>query len=95
MLKTMREQASEASMQAVQLIPRKTQFVARPDGATKASPGYIRGGLQPRTARRIREYIDDNIELRVTVGALAKIATLSVSYFARSSSLPAPLRTTI
>ena len=85
MLRAPGEQASEASMQAVQLIPRKTQSVSRSDGEISSAPGgHIRGGLPPRTVRRISEYIDNNIEQRITVEVLANLACLSVSYFVRA-----------
>jgi transcriptional regulator GlxA family with amidase domain len=85
MLRAPGDQASEASMQAVQLIPRKTQSVSRSDGETSSAPGgHIRGGLPPRTVRRISEYIDNNIEQRITVEVLANLASLSVSYFVRA-----------
>ena len=85
MLRILGEQASEASMQAVQPIPCKTQSVSRPGGEISSAPGgHIRGGLPPRTVRRISEYIDNNIEQRITVEVLANLASLSVSYFVRA-----------
>ena len=78
MLRTLGEQEGEASMQAVQLIPCKTQSVSRPDGEISSAPsGHIRGGLPPRTVRRISEYIDNNIEQLITVEVLAKLARVS------------------
>ena len=71
-------------MQA-QLISRETQSVSRPDGEISSAPGgHIRGGLPPRTVRQISEYIDSNIEQRITVELLANLASLSVSYFVRA-----------
>jgi AraC family transcriptional regulator len=85
MLRIVGEQASEASMQAVQPIPCKTQSVSRPGGEISCAPGgHIRGGLPPRTVRRISEYIENNIEQRITVEVLANLASLSVSYFVRA-----------
>ena len=46
--------------------------------------GLVRGGLPPRVLRRLREHIDANIEQRISVEALAKLANLSVWYFVRA-----------
>jgi AraC family transcriptional regulator len=84
MLRTPGEQAS-GLMQAAQLIPCKTESVSRTDGEIRSAPAsHIRGGLPPRTVRRISEYIDNNIEQRITVQVLAELASLSVSYFVRA-----------
>lgn len=84
MLRTLGEQAS-GLMQAAQLIPCRTESVSRTDGEIRSAPASrIRGGLPPRTVRRISEYIDNNIEQRITVQALAELASLSVSYFVRA-----------
>jgi AraC-like DNA-binding protein len=48
---------------------------------TIEAAGYTRGGLSPRVLRRIREYIDDNIDQRISVELLAGLAKLSVCYF--------------
>ena len=45
---------------------------------------YARGGLPPRVIRRLREHIDNNIDQRISVEALAKLANLSVCYFVRA-----------
>src|SRR5262249_35157422 len=45
---------------------------------------YFRGGLPPRVVRRVREHIDGNIDQRISVEALAKLANLSVCYFVRA-----------
>ena len=45
---------------------------------------YFRGGLPPRVVRRLREHIDTNIDQRISVEALAKLANLSVCYFVRA-----------
>jgi transcriptional regulator GlxA family with amidase domain len=54
-----------------------------PSGAM-VSAGVARGGLAPRVLRRIREYIDGNIEQRISVELLAGLANLSVCYFVRA-----------
>jgi AraC-like DNA-binding protein len=46
--------------------------------------GFARGGLPPRVVRRVREYIDDNIDQRISVVLLAGLANLSVCYFVRA-----------
>jgi AraC family transcriptional regulator len=48
---------------------------------------YFRGGLPPRVVRRLREHIDGNIDQRISVEALAKLANLSVCYFVRAFKL--------
>ena len=45
---------------------------------------HLRGGLPPRVVRRLREHIDSNIDQRISVQALAKLARLSVCYFVRA-----------
>jgi AraC family transcriptional regulator len=45
---------------------------------------YSRGGLSPRTARRICEYIDGHIGQHISIKTLARIADLSVCYFVRA-----------
>lgn len=48
------------------------------------SPAFARGGLPPRVLRRLRDHIDANIEQRISVEALARLANLSVCYFVRA-----------
>ena len=48
-----------------------------------ASP-RISGGLSPRTARRVRDFIDAHLEESVSIQALAEIAGLSMYHFARA-----------
>ncbi|MCC8953211.1 helix-turn-helix transcriptional regulator [Bradyrhizobium sp. Pear77] len=52
--------------------------------AAMPAQGFVRGGLSPRVLRRLREYIDANIEQRISVEALARLANLSVCYFVRA-----------
>ncbi|MCC8963876.1 helix-turn-helix transcriptional regulator [Bradyrhizobium sp. Pear76] len=52
--------------------------------AAAPSQGFIRGGLPPRVLRRIRDHVDANIEQRISVEALARLANLSVCYFVRA-----------
>jgi AraC family transcriptional regulator len=44
----------------------------------------IRGGLAPRTLRRVREYIEANLEDRISIASLASVAGLSTFHFARA-----------
>jgi AraC family transcriptional regulator len=94
MFKTSDEQTIECP--ASSFLPSDTEDVLRvllmqpveassPDPASAApSVGYVRGGLPPRVVRRLREHIDANIERRISVEALAKLANLSVCYFVRA-----------
>ena len=54
----------------------------RPNATAVAA--YVRGGLPPTVVRRLREHIDSNIDQRISVEALAKLANLSVCYFVRA-----------
>ena len=45
---------------------------------------HARGGLRPAVVRRLREHIDNNIDQRISVEALARLANLSVCYFVRA-----------
>jgi AraC-like DNA-binding protein len=51
---------------------------------TAGPAASVRGGLPPRVVRRLREHIDSNIGQRISVEALAKLANLSIWYFARA-----------
>jgi AraC family transcriptional regulator len=51
---------------------------------TTAPVSCFRGGLPPRVVRRLHEHIDSNIDQRISVEALAKLANLSVCYFVRA-----------
>jgi len=44
----------------------------------------IRGGLPPRTLRRVREYIEAHLDETIGIRALAAIAGLSMYHFARA-----------
>ena len=52
--------------------------------AAIVSPGFVRGGLAPWVLRRLRDHIDANIDQRISVEELAKLANLSVCYFVRA-----------
>jgi AraC family transcriptional regulator len=84
----MDELESEGSRQAfrpVILEPERDLPVPHllPSGAM-VTAGFARGGLPPRVLRRIREYIDGNIDQRISVELLAGLASLSVCYFVRA-----------
>jgi AraC-like DNA-binding protein len=53
-------------------------------GGMPALDGLIRGGLPPWIVQRTRAFIDANIDQRITVDLLARLANLSVSYFVRA-----------
>jgi len=44
----------------------------------------IRGGLPPRSLRRVREYIEAHLEENISIQVLAGIAGLSMYHFARA-----------
>ncbi|MBR1236993.1 helix-turn-helix domain-containing protein [Bradyrhizobium sp. AUGA SZCCT0182] len=88
------ERASESSAQPVHRFAFDQQIGSFapcvPYGGSGTESGAIalgdraRGGLSPKTLRRIREYIDDHIAQRIRVELLAKLANLSVCYFVRA-----------
>ena len=95
MFRSLNEEPSEHSMQALRsfspeensdLQLRPKLFGATPTSYANATPPvtYLRGGLPPRVVRRLREHIDSNIDRRISVEALAKLANLSVCYFVRA-----------
>lgn len=47
-------------------------------------PAPARGGLPPKTLRRVREYIDAHLEESISLKDLADIAGLSMFHFARA-----------
>jgi AraC-like DNA-binding protein len=88
MLRTMDELESEGSRQAfrpVNLEPERDLPIPQllPSG-TMVTAGFARGGLPPRVLRRVREYIEGNIDQRISVELLAGLANLSVCYFVRA-----------
>ena len=44
----------------------------------------IRGGLPPRTSRRVCEFVEEHLEENISIQALANIAGLSMYHFART-----------
>jgi AraC-like DNA-binding protein len=88
MLRTMDELESDGSRQVflpVILQPESDLPIQHlmPPGAMVPA-GIARGGLPPRVLRRIREYIEGNIDQRISVELLAGLANLSVCYFVRA-----------
>src|SRR5262249_19410755 len=63
-------------------IVASTRDIATPSVAQLGS--RIRGGLPPRTLRRVREYIEAHLERTISIRALAAIAGLSMYHFARA-----------
>ena len=53
-------------------------------GVTQPRERPFRGGLAPTVRRRVLELIDDQLDARLTIGALAREAGLSPSHFARA-----------
>jgi AraC-like DNA-binding protein len=49
-----------------------------------ASPPEARGGLPPGALRRVKEYIESNLDTNIDVASLANIAGLSMFHFARA-----------
>ena len=87
MFKTLDEPGVEFSFSQVHLptISYEMQYAPqRRDELPAPTVGSLRGGLPPRVLRRVREHIDGNIEKRISVEALARLANLSVCYFVRA-----------
>ena len=88
MLRTMDKLESEGSREAFRPVIRQSEGDLSvphlfPSGAMVPA-GFARGGLRPRVQRRICEFIDDNIDRRISVDLLAGLANLSVCYFVRA-----------
>ena len=69
-----------ASMSSVAGVPWGTKLQAAPLALTK----HVRGGLRPGTVRRLRSYVDEHLNERVSVEVLANIAGLSLFHFMRA-----------
>lgn len=83
MLRTSVEQADEG-LEALEALVHKKPSLAPRDGEMHTPGGLIRGGLPPWIVQRIRVFIDENIEQRITIDVLATLANLSASYFVRA-----------
>jgi len=57
---------------------------ARAAASRTSSP--VRGGMTPRTLRRVREHIDDQLDAKVSLPDLAQVAGLSLGHFSRAFS---------
>ena len=77
----------------VNILARRIGFPRPPDGRFpifSPRPSYpiaiprIRGGLSPKTLRRIQDHIAANLGRKITNKALAQVAKLSPSHFARA-----------
>jgi transcriptional regulator GlxA family with amidase domain len=55
-----------------------------PDVELARLPPRSRGGLPPRTLRRVREYVEAHLEKNISLQMLASTAGLSMSHFARA-----------
>jgi AraC family transcriptional regulator len=66
----------------------RTEIAPLTPGRTETIAGVLaplaRGGLPPRTVRRIREHIDAHLEQNVGIESLARLADLSQYHFARA-----------
>ena len=71
----------KSSRQARQQISSRDSAIGA-KATTQAS--YAQGGLPPRVVRRLREHIDSNIDHRISVDTMAKLADLSVCYFTQA-----------
>jgi AraC family transcriptional regulator len=88
MLRIMDELESEGSTEALRPVILHPQSDLPPPHlllpSAMVKTDFARGGLPPRVLRRVREYIEDNIDQRITVELLAGLAKLSVCYFVRA-----------
>ena len=57
---------------------------ASSNAAPSMNAPLVRGGLPPRVLRRIREFIDGNLEKHIGLDELASLAGLSKYHFARA-----------
>lgn len=66
--------------------PRLGIFSSDPAGSAKGllACRQVRGGLPPRALRRVREYIEANLEDTISIKTLAHAAGLSMYHFARA-----------
>jgi len=90
MFRITNEEPSGRQLQAVHAFASKRGFDLRPKlfagNPVNVAPqgAYLRGGLPPHVVRRLCEHIDSNIDQRIKIDALAKVANLSVCYFVRA-----------
>jgi AraC family transcriptional regulator len=66
--------ATETAGRLTAILASKRQQASRP----------LRGGLAPWQKRKIQAYVEDRLEGSILVSDLAKVVSLSVSYFSRS-----------
>jgi AraC family transcriptional regulator len=83
------EEPSKHPVQAVHAFAPEGNSDPRPGpglfvGRLAKAAMQVRGGLPPRVVRRVCEHIDSNINERIKVDTLAKLANLSVCYFVRA-----------
>jgi transcriptional regulator GlxA family with amidase domain len=95
MFRAANEELSEHARQTLQAyIPAEnsdvridlTLFCGNPRASNGAitPTAHVRGGLRPAVVRRLREHIDNNMDQRISVESLARLANLSVCYFVRA-----------
>jgi AraC-like DNA-binding protein len=71
----------QSEAEDLQTRPRLDALV---NGRFAPSPLLLRGGLPPAILRRVREYIDSNLEQNLDIESLATTAGLSPFHFARA-----------
>jgi AraC-like DNA-binding protein len=65
--------------------PASSAPAIRPDQTVLArTVARIRGGLPPKALRRVRDYIDEHLDEKISIDSLAGIADLSMFHFARA-----------
>ncbi|MFK4724679.1 transcriptional regulator GlxA family with amidase domain [Bradyrhizobium niftali] len=74
--------AFDGHIAPLELVGPEVQTVEEPSSC--APTVCARGGLAPRTVRKVCEFVDDHIEQRISIKMLAGIANLSVCYFVRA-----------
>jgi AraC family transcriptional regulator len=60
--------------------------IVRSDGGTPASRSYTGSGLAPWQLRRVRAFVDDNLDADLSTADLAAACSLSPSHFTRAFS---------
>src|SRR5579859_5630767 len=59
----------------------EAEWRRRPEPAASAPPVPLKGGLTPRTMRKLEAYIDENLARPIRIIDLATIARLSIRHF--------------
>lgn len=90
-MSSLNELAGDLSPQALPgchlQVPQTSRVERLETSAASKGATPARGGLAPKVADRIRVYIEDHIDERISVEMLASLANLSVCYFVRAFKL--------